>query len=91
MGGAADLLLVNRGGFVTLVEAKLWRNPEAKYQAVAQVVKYASDMARWTYSNLVDAVRRVRKDLKSDDPILEIVKSGEEEDFDTRAFIDSVS
>src|ERR1019366_1058127 len=38
--GAADLLFINASGYLTVVETKLWRNPEARHAAVAQIVKY---------------------------------------------------
>jgi len=88
--GAADLLFINASGYLTLVETKLWRNPEAKQAAVAQIVKYASDMAHWSYSDLVEATRRARKDSKGD-PIVEVIKAGEGEEFDEKSFIDQVS
>jgi len=33
------------------VEAKLWRNHEARQEVIAQVIKYASDMATWSYQD----------------------------------------
>lgn len=89
-GGAADLLFMNSDGYLTLVETKLWRNPEAKHAAVAQIVKYASEMAGWSYSDLVEATRRARTGHQ-DDPLLEIVKATEGEGFDDKSFIDQVS
>jgi len=88
--GAADLLFINPGGYLTIVETKLWRNPEAKQAAVAQIVKYASDMAHWSYSDLVEATRRARKDLRGD-PIAEVLKAVEGEGFDEKSLIDQVS
>ena len=37
--GALDNLFVTRDGKLVLVEAKLWRNPEARREVVAQVLE----------------------------------------------------
>lgn len=55
--GRIDLLFVNSEGMITIVETKLWRNPEARRKVVAQIIDYAKDMAKWSYSDLVQAVR----------------------------------
>jgi hypothetical protein len=39
--GACDLIYLNENGFITIGECKLWRNPEARRQAVGQVLDYA--------------------------------------------------
>jgi hypothetical protein len=49
------------GGLV-LVEAKLWRNPEARRQVVGQVLDYAKELARWSYEELQTAVRLARRE-----------------------------
>jgi hypothetical protein len=50
--GPLDLAFVNPAGRLTLVECKLWRNPEARRKVVAQVLDYARAIARWSYSDL---------------------------------------
>src|SRR5690606_16770709 len=40
--GPVDLAFINSDGLLTLVETKLWRNPEARRQAVAQIIDYAT-------------------------------------------------
>src|ERR1700686_1798926 len=40
-GGPLDLVYVNEHGLLTLVECKLWRNPEARRQVVGQILDYA--------------------------------------------------
>jgi hypothetical protein len=91
--GAVDLVYVNPEGFLTLVETKLWRNPEARREVVAQVIDYAKAMAGWSYETLVEAVRgRAAKSVRRD-PLLAAVADGDEEaeeDFDDRRFIDAV-
>lgn len=50
--GPVDLAFVNPDGLLTLVECKLWRNPEARRKVVAQVLDYARSISRWTYADL---------------------------------------
>ncbi|EGF33623.1 hypothetical protein IMCC9480_3401 [Oxalobacteraceae bacterium IMCC9480] len=50
--GRVDAVFINRLGRLTLVECKLWRNPEARRKVVAQVLDYASAIRRWSYSDL---------------------------------------
>lgn len=39
-----------------LAECKLWRNPEARRQLVAQVIDYARCLVDWTYDDLEQAI-----------------------------------
>ena len=55
--GYADNLLVNPRGGLILVECKLWRNPEARREVVAQILDYAECLTRWSYEDLERAVR----------------------------------
>ena len=50
--GPVDAVFINRHGLLTLVECKLWRNPEARRKVVGQVLDYASAISRWSYSDL---------------------------------------
>lgn len=50
--GPLDLALINPDGRLTLVECKLWKNPEARRKVVAQALDYASAVSRWSYSDL---------------------------------------
>ena len=52
-----DNLFITPTGNLTLVETKLWRNPEATREVVAQVLDYASRLSAWHYSDLEDAAR----------------------------------
>lgn len=56
--GPADLLYVTSGGQVVLVETKLWRNPEARREVVAQILDYAKQLAGWNYEDLAREVAR---------------------------------
>ena len=50
--GPVDVAYVNPAGRITLVECKLWRNPEARRKVVAQILDYARALVRWSYSDL---------------------------------------
>jgi hypothetical protein len=50
--GPLDIAFINQHGRLTLVECKLWRNPEARRKVVAQVLDYARAISSWTYSDL---------------------------------------
>ncbi len=59
--GFIDLVFMNDEGYLTLVETKLWRNPEARRTVVAQLIDYASHVSTWTYNELRQAVLDSRK------------------------------
>lgn len=88
--GPLDLLYMNSMGFMTLVETKLWRSPEARRSVVAQIIDYAKEMAFWSYEDLVSAVRKAGMKSKND-PLIDLFRELEGEEFDDRRFIDSVS
>lgn len=91
--GAVDLVYVNPDGFLTVVETKLWRNPEARREVVAQLIDYAKAMAGWSYERLAEAVRGKTSMSAPRDPLIAAVADGEddEEGFDKRRFIDAVA
>lgn len=47
--GPIDNLFISKAGYPVLVETKLWRNPEAKREVLAQAIEYASELSRWTF------------------------------------------
>lgn len=89
--GPIDLLYINPDGFLTVVETKLWRNPEARRQVVAQTRDYAKEISAWTFEEL-DA--RVRRAAVTPDPpgvLAAIRAAGPLDPTDEPAFIDSVA
>lgn len=50
--GPLDIAYINPQGRLTLVECKLWRNPEARRKVVAQALDYARAISRWSYADL---------------------------------------
>jgi len=55
--GSLDVLYASPTGYLTLVETKLWDNPEARRQVVAQIIDYATEIARWSFDDFNQAVR----------------------------------
>jgi len=65
--GAIDNLFISHRGYLVLVETKLWRNPEAKREVVAQAIDYARAVSKWNYSRLDQVARaytRTYEDLE---------------------------
>jgi hypothetical protein len=84
--GPIDNLFVSRSGGLVLVECKLWRNPEARREVIGQALDYAKEIARWSYEDLVNAVKKTTK--SNDD---EVLKAIPEDEIDQAEFIDAVS
>jgi hypothetical protein len=55
--GPIDNLYLSPSGYITLVETKLWRNPEARREVVGQIIDYAKELSRWSFEDLEKAVR----------------------------------
>ncbi len=87
--GPVDLVCVSPDGFVSLIETKLWRNPDARRKVVAQIIDYAKEMAGWSYEELEDAIRRSGFVPKSTS-LLGIARDYGEV-ADESAFVDNVS
>lgn len=85
--GPLDLLFINEHGLLTIVECKLWRNPEARRSVVGQILDYAQEIHRYDYDELNRRVKQARKDSKG---LFEIVadQSGE---IHEAGFVDEVS
>lgn len=63
--GPIDTVYVTPTGRLALLEAKLWRNPEARRKVVGQILDYAKELPNWDYSRLESAVRLARKNEAS--------------------------
>lgn len=63
--GPIDNLFISKNGYVVVVETKLFRNPEARRQVVAQILDYAVHVRTWRYSRLneLSAKQRTEKSL----------------------------
>ena len=91
-GGFLDLIFMNGEGYLTLVETKLWRNPEARRTVVAQIIDYASHLSTWTYDALRQAVLSCRHNDAgtSSDPLVDLASDGDD-DVDEREFVDRMN
>lgn len=54
--GAIDNLYITSEGQICLVETKLWRNPEAHREVVAQIIDYAKDLSKMSFEEFVEIV-----------------------------------
>lgn len=83
--GSLDNLLITPSGDLILVECKLWRNPQARREVIAQVIDYAKDLQTLDYEALEAniGVARGERDFRLFDAV--------EGDLDEAAFIDGVS
>lgn len=56
--GPLDILMITPNGDLIIIETKLWSNPEARRKVVAQILDYAKELSKWTYSDLQREVNR---------------------------------
>ena len=88
--GSIDLAYVSEQGLLSIVECKLWRNPEARRAAVTQILDYAKEISRWSYEELNDAVRRAAKRPKSTNALFDLVQE-QNDTIDELTFVDDVT
>ncbi|ACB84393.1 hypothetical protein [Natranaerobius thermophilus] len=55
--GAIDNMFINTEGYLTIVETKLWRNPEARREVVGQIIDYAKEVCEWSFDELNERVK----------------------------------
>jgi len=91
--GSIDNLFINPDGYVTLVETKLWRNPEARRQVVAQILDYAKEVSLWDYDQLDGHIRAAARQRRRQDagPYEMAKASGAAGDLDEAQFVDRVT
>lgn len=70
--GPLDNLFINEQGLLTLVECKLWRNPEARRKVVGQILDYAQEFSRMSYDELNRQIARKTK-VTGENALFEIV------------------
>ncbi len=63
--GPIDNLYISPRGCLTIVETKLWKNPEKHRTVVAQVVDYAKEISKWNYEDLNEAVLQASRKSSS--------------------------
>jgi hypothetical protein len=82
--GPIDNLYVSPQGSLTIVEAKLWRNPQARREVIGQILDYAKEISRWSYDD-IDA----RAKETAGTSLWELVR--DKTDLDEPRFVDAVS
>ncbi len=89
--GCMDLLYSSPAGYLTLVETKLWKNPQARREVVGQVIDYARDLAQWDFDKLDAAVRKARVSMRQEElGVFDILKE-QDADLDEATTIASVN
>jgi hypothetical protein len=91
--GRIDNLYCNADGYLTIVETKLWRNPEAQRRVVAQILDYAKQVATWTYGDLERAVATARGISEGNEQgsLLALVRKSTDGNVEESEFADTVS
>ena len=69
-----DILAITETGKLILIECKLWKNPQARREVLAQAFEYASLLQSLSYSDLSSKLRR-HIDSGSEDPIIFALRS----------------
>ena len=59
--GKIDNLYISPIGRITIVETKLWRNPEKHRTVVAQIIDYAKEISEWSYDTLDNAILKASR------------------------------
>jgi hypothetical protein len=90
--GYIDNLYISPNGYLTLVETKLWRNPEAKREVVGQIIDYAKELTTWSYSKLNESIKLSQKLLNQNPKgIIELINEFEPiESEDENKIIDNI-
>ena len=86
--GPMDLLLLSPQGYLTIVETKLWRNPEARREVVGQIIDYAKEVSQWSFEDLENKVRDYNMNrYKRNDGIIASLRKSEKIDETAEADI----
>ena len=91
--GPVDVVYITPNGRPVIVEAKLWRNPEARRKVVGQVLDYAKELGHFSYESFDAAVRAARRAIDGEDPpqgVADLVRQAST-DFVEAQFCDSLT
>jgi len=91
--GDLDVFYVTPSGRPVIVEAKLWRNPEARRKVIGQILDYAKELSHFSFDSLDGAVRAARRKMDGEDPprgLVDIVGS-KVRDLDEAHFRDALT
>ena len=87
--GPIDAVFINEHGRLTIVECKLWKNPQSRREVVAQTLHYVSALANWSYADLQRQVSAAL-DQRGNIPF-EVVRERTSTNLAERKFVDAVS
>jgi hypothetical protein len=87
--GSVDAVFINKDGRLTIVECKLWNNPEARRKVVAQALDYVSAISEWKYADLQRQVSIATQ--KQGNVPFETVRNHFGDEVIEREFVDAVS
>ena len=87
--GPLDALYVNPLGRLTIVEFKLWRNPQARREVIGQILDYAQELASWSYEDLQRAVSIVLD--RKGNALYETVRAASGSELNEADFVDNVT
>lgn len=90
--GYIDNLYISTNGYLTIVETKLWRNPEAKREVVGQIIDYAKELTNWNFTKLNDGVKNSSQLYNNNSKgIIELIKDFENiEEHEEYKIIDNI-
>ena len=90
--GYIDNLYISPNGYLTIVETKLWRNPEAKREVVGQIIDYAKELTNWKHTKRNDGGKKSSQLYNNNSKgIIELIKDFENiEEHEEYKIIDNI-
>lgn len=87
--GPIDVVFATPTGRLVVLEAKLWRNPEARRKVVGQILDYAKELRGWSYDDLQRAVNQRCPHISGENAPYELVAKAHP-DTDEASFVDGI-
>lgn len=92
--GPIDNIFISPSGYITIVETKLWRNPESRRLVVGQLLDYAKELSGWTFEEFDSQVRYSDVQTKTGENrgVIDLIRQVVgEENVQESAVIDTIS
>ncbi|MBP1714168.1 MAG: exonuclease [Deltaproteobacteria bacterium] len=89
--GPIDVLYITPEGKIIILEAKLWRNPEARRKVIGQILDYAKELGSWSYEDLQREVSRALRTQEGQPRNLFEIVACKYPELSEASFIDSIS
>lgn len=90
--GFIDNLYLSPQGYLTIVETKLWRNPEARREVVGQIIDYAKEISKWSFKELEEQVGSYNQKYRNTNlGVVKTLEQDQAEDFDEPTLIETIS